>query len=294
MMCASQYQLGTGVSEGRCEEMAHADTTHCAFNPTVINFAHEGGTCQCAPPAPIPCQRKVASANFELHVLAGGLLQGALQGGQNGEMTAEMSAAQASLVGVIGDPFTHDKDGKAVQFWLPLGKDTHLLTCGNVQLSGHAMPSGVAGDHQQWFDRFAVAVGDAEVLKVEVAQAAPASNATAAALTTMDVTVAGQKMRQAAAVVQDGYQVTLTQDRARPIGQGFSETAKLVAGGMEMDFTTATAAKFQSETMQVAHTHLDLAFPLLDAKKCTQGVLAEIWGTAPMSKETTAMMQSPQ
>jgi hypothetical protein len=268
MACVNQHDLGTAETYQQCELIASENHEQCAFNPTIVNYANDGtGRCQCAPPENVPCQRKQVSANFDLHVLAGQVFQGAMMGGQNGEMTGEMSAAQAQLVGVIGDPFTTDKDGKSVQFWLPLEKDSHLLTCENVQLQGHAMPSGVAGDHQQWFDRFQVHIGGSEMLKVEVAPA----NAT------MSVAVQGTRLTQGATVVKDGYQLDFAQDL---------KTARFATGNVAMGFAASTGTK--------GKPHLDLRFEKLDTKTCSAGVLPEIWGVVPMSKETTAMLKAPE
>eukprot|EP00662_Eupelagonemidae_sp_cell21_P053905 gene53905-8638_t len=38
------------------------------------------------------------------------------------------------------------------QFYLPIGEETKLISCGAYDVWGRTMPSGVAGDQQQWFD----------------------------------------------------------------------------------------------------------------------------------------------
>jgi hypothetical protein len=294
MMCKNTYDLGkvyaATKTEGHemCVAKAEADHVHCAFNPTVINY-QEGGDqhwwqsigreCRCAVPEATACRVKEASAMFTISVSAG-------------------NVAQSALVGVVGDPFTQDKYGKAVQFFLPKDRDTRLLACDNMQLHGHAMSTGLTGDYQQWFDRFVVQMDGQEVLKVEInkdASKVVESHTTHKPLTTMAVAVEGSKVHDSDVVLaHNGFMVEVTQDRTQRVGQnGFSEIARFTAGGTVMDFASATASKFSSETMQQLHRHLDVRFASLNTTACTTGMLAEIWGVAPMSKETTAMLQMP-
>lgn len=215
--------------------------------------------------------------------------------------TTAPTTAAPSTWAVGGDPFTTDARGNKVQFFIPLRKQAHLLTCGDLQLNGRAMSSGIAGDHQQWFDAFTVLRAGRELLKVEAAPAG--SNITAQpeskhrSLTTVRVTVDGAEVTETAegavSVEAGAAHVAVTQDKEKRIGQGFSETVQLSVGSTVLQFQSATASKFSSETLQALHAHLDLRFAALNAKECSAGVLAEIWGNAPMSKETAAMLQPP-
>jgi len=67
----------------------------------------------------------------------------------------------------------------------------------------------------------------------------------------------------------------------------------VVSAGAVMEFATAVASKFDSTTLRQRHAHLDLRFKS-DTKMCASGVLAEIWGNAPMTQATTAMLQPPR
>merc|ERR1719265_2725439 len=78
------------------------------------------------------------------------------------------TAHHHGIAQVSGDPFVVDQNGAKVQFFLPLREDVLLLKCQSLQLYGRAFASEIAGDHQQWFDRFRIVVDTKEELAVEI------------------------------------------------------------------------------------------------------------------------------
>lgn len=206
------------------------------------------------------------------------------------------------LATVSGDPFTEDKDGNKVQFWLPLQQETQLLECGRLGLLGRPISTGISGDHQQWFDKFTLFVDGKEAASVEtkikgswnysvaVAQHAQVSPV----MTSLDVIIAGKKCTAIDEYELNALLVDITQNRTSHIGRGFSETAYIALDDTKLQVRSATASKFASDTLQVMHAHLDLRFLALDSNTCSAGVLAEIWGIVPMSRATEKMLETPQ
>jgi hypothetical protein len=217
--------------------------------------------------------------------------------------------------GTSGDPFTTDAQGNKVQFFLPLQLEQHLLACHDMQLYGRSMSSGIAGDHQQWFDQFRLTVAGAEMLKIEVSKkdkllvpvgakvsddvdvSRGSGNWTKATqqnkqpLTTISVAVMKEAMPRTGVIAYNGVEVDVSRNEAKRIGEGYSEVVDVVVGSTHLQFTSAAAAKFASKTEQALYSHLDVRFAALDAKTCTAGILAEIWGMAKMSAATAAMLQ---
>jgi hypothetical protein len=225
-----------------------------------------------------------------------------------------------------GDPFT-SYNGKTTQFYMPLQVDTRLMTCGDFELFGRAMPSGVLGDSQQWFERVEVRSGDRQLVGVEVrdaARAVPDSAATLfsdnkestdiavtpakrvasaldrlrkeqaekSALTTLSVTVNGEEAKSTGWLRAAALNVTVAQDAAR-IGLGYVETVDVDSDDIAMQVRSSVAGKFASEADRVRKMHLDVKFTDLNATACA-GVLPEIWGVRPMSRSTAQYLVPPK
>lgn len=178
-----------------------------------------------------------------------------------------------------------------MQFFLSLHHDTLLLSCGDVKLHGSVMGTGIPGDHQQWFEEFRVLLSGKEKLRVRID---PFGNLTTSSnLSTIAVFIEGSAVRQVVEIVYDGFEINVAQNQAVRIGGGFSETVHFSAGPTQLEITSAVATKEQSTTLQLKYMHLDIGFASLNTTMCTEGVLAEIWGTAPISNTTAMMLRPP-
>jgi hypothetical protein len=218
-----------------------------------------------------------------------------------------------AFIGVSGDPFVIDSSGKKVQFFLPLQHEVHLLTCREMQLYGRAIGTGISGDHQQWFNHFRIAIDGKEQLLLGIEKNATnfgndedvdvtTSNITEKqkaferehrSLSTIRAIVEGVRLSRTGAVGTGVALVSVWQDKKDRVGDSAAEVVQFSAGNTVMQIKTAVAQKFNSKNEQLLYTHLDLKFIELRRQECTAGILAEIWGTAPMSEETTRMLQPP-
>jgi hypothetical protein len=185
------------------------------------------------------------------------------------------------VASVVGDPFIKDRQGKTVQFFLPVHTEAKLLACEGFQLYGSTKPSSIAGDHQQWFEKFRVVIGgETALIGLRNETESPSSN-----LTTIAVAVAGTKIQKPTGVMP-------FRDFSMEVKEQSVDI--ITAAGSQLQVKSASASKFLSSTMQALHMHLDISFPALDTAKCSEGVFAELWGQVPMSKATSAMLEPPK
>jgi len=190
-----------------------------------------------------------------------------------------------------GDPFVKDWTGKLVQIFLPLQKDTMLLQCRNFTLGARAMGSGVAGDHQQWFDRVVISSPDGTEQVTVGAKQSPSQGTQQqheAELTTIEAAVEGVSMpRVGSAFTADGALVSASRNETNPIPGGFSETVSYATGETDIRIKSARVNKNAGQQK----VHLDLEFNKFNAAACNAGPLAEIWGVVPMSVATANMLK---
>jgi hypothetical protein len=175
------------------------------------------------------------------------------------------------------------------------------------------MGTGIAGDHQQWFNHFRIAIGGKEQLLLGIQKNATdggddedvdvtTSNMTEKqkefqrehhTLSTLRVIVEGVRLTKTGAVGTGAALVSVWQDKKDRVGDSPAEVVQLSEGNTVVQVKSAVAQKFNAKNEQLLYTHLDLKFIELRRQECTAGILAEIWGTAPMSEETSRMLQPP-
>lgn len=102
----------------------------------------------------------------------------------------------------------------------------------------------------------------------------------------------------------DGAEVSVSQNGSQSVGYHNSEMVDIRFGGGRIQIlstaVTSSDAHYAADKerqphpdLHKTHTHLDIRFASLSAatqKTCTRGILAEMWGLAPMSGSTTAML----
>jgi len=112
-----------------------------------------------------------------------------------------------------------------------------------------------------------------------------------APLSTMVVSVGGQPLMTGVHTVKPlTIKATFDPDYKR-IGQGYKERVDVITEDFHIRVTSAKAKKFENEEMQVKALHLDVTFYKFD-QRAVRGVLPEIWGLAPMSKETVKLLKA--
>jgi hypothetical protein len=179
-----------------------------------------------------------------------------------------------------------NQNGQEVQFFLKADEEALLLGCGHLRLYGHVMGSGIAGDHQQWFDRVRFVVGEQEQLLVNVLRNATSGGA-GEELKTLDIQIEGKKVSKTGATTTDRAMIAVHRKDA-------VEVAQFSTGDTVVVVKSAVAHKFAGSAEQKQYTHLDLQFGQLKNSQCTTGILPEIWGLVPMSEQTAARLQPPQ
>jgi len=199
---------------------------------------------------------------------------------------------------VGGDPFVVDSHGNKVQFFMPLGQEKQLLACDTWKLYGSSFGTGIANDHQQWFDhlRFAHEQNENELVmgiarnetKIPDEADISAPQDATKALSILDLKIAGTKVSTTGAVATDNACLAAVWKTAE------AETVQFSCSGMVLQIKTALAQKFTEKKEQLLYTHLDMRFLELQSSTCKAGILAEIWGIAPMSQETANMLLAPQ
>lgn len=212
-----------------------------------------------------------------------------------------------------GDPFT-SYGGKKAQFWLPLSGTTPLIACNGMQLRGAVFGTGITGDKQQWFRRFAVYSEDRELLSVQVGgqEHAPIHGSDQVEPDAVDVSVEKHPGSAAASTIGDvsagsplcvlnvtatGHTVGTGAGAAGALSYVVSkakqvETVAVSVRGTEFTLFSSVARKFTG-AKAAAFVHVDLKFTKIAPAECS-GPLPEIWGVQPMSEETAKMLQPPQ
>jgi len=203
-------------------------------------------------------------------------------------------------ISVTGDPVTVFH-GKRTQFWIPDGIFVELIAVGGDVLHGMANAWSLVGDHQ-WFTKFKVEVQGREAVRVA---ARPDLLAKASAddtqlrgpkpLQTLDIrldgvfekNVTGQQKAGGGTVV-----VTAQRQRTR-LGRTFKEMVTIETENMAVALFSSSATKFSDEALQLRNVHLDMMLTNVDLDK-SSGVLPELWGIRPMSRQVMAMLSNPK
>lgn len=232
--------------------------------------------------------------------------------------SCSMPVTEAPSSSVLtGDPFILDPAaGRRVHFFIPLKKDELLLKCyNNWRLYGSAIGSGISGDHEQWFERVRITVGDDEVLNVRLAPnstnstpATPAPTTAAEAkqhpgtlnahLRSLQVDVEGKPMTKAGARATESMSLIAVFKGGK--GRYGHETVQFTHDAITLQIKHAIAEKFNDteeddldDDKPKLVPHIELHFVEIEAPNCNEGILAEIWGLTTMTQRTAAMLEPP-
>lgn len=196
-----------------------------------------------------------------------------------------------------------------------------LLSCGDFALDGVLTATGDAS--QPSFTKFvahagggrgAVAVETRDVVPLPLARVmalsvGPASDGKndvlvqlpprlagwRTPLSTLRVTVDGRAVThaggEAAPFGGGAANVTITQDKAAPIGPGFSEAVAIASPSAAL--TLRSLADAHTITNGMPNVRIDLKISHLDKAMCV-GMLPEIWGILPMSSKTQQLLSGQE
>ena len=194
-----------------------------------------------------------------------------------------------------GDPVT-TFDGVSTRYWLKNGTETELFRLGNVALWGTAGPTpGYNKSVGEWLHSTRLVKGGETVLLVTVNHAANLSESRndKTALRALSVrTVGGAALIGTGKAESGGVSVSVHVDLTRRTPDEIVRVA--IGDDLGLVIRSSVANKFADEAERFRHIHLDLEWTHIARKEEAVGVLPEIWGLAPMSAATKAMLVPPR
>lgn len=197
----------------------------------------------------------------------------------------------------VGDPITtHNNVSR--RYWLPTTGETLLLAQGVLEIYARAGPApGNGPEVGEWIHTIRVSKANKTVVSVNVNPVTePLGPAlSSVSLQLLNVSVAGRTLLQTgtgAGVQADGVSVSAELDAHHKVGAAAGESVRISQAGFAMKVLLAKAQKFATEAERIKHVHLDLYFDEV-ADRGLRGALPEIWGLAPLSSGTKALLNDP-
>jgi len=109
-------------------------------------------------------------------------------------------------------------------------------------------------------------------------------------LTTMNISVGGKPLLAGDHTVEPMLIKATFDPRLQRVGQGYKERVDIITDSFHMRVNSAKAKKFKAQDMQIKALHLDVDFIKFE-KTAVRGVLPELWGLVPISKETQKLIK---
>jgi len=195
-------------------------------------------------------------------------------------------------VTIHGDPM-FKKNGVGLQFSIPLGKPTELLTWPGkggerLALSGTTFERQETG--HQWFNSFAMSVDGKEVFNVSTGKV---ERGTLKLLADGNVVVPSD-VTSLSSAVHPGTTLELATMMGKKfkIGHKVAQTLKVLTGDTTFSVYSSKAAKFAYKGNQFKFRHLNVRLDSGLPAGAT-GTFAEMAGAVPMTKETRAFLHKP-
>jgi hypothetical protein len=199
---------------------------------------------------------------------------------------------EPAKVTIHGDPM-FKKNGVGLQFSIPLGKPTELLTWPGkggekLALSGTTFERQETG--HQWFNSFAMSVDGKEVFNVSTGKV---ERGTLKLLADGNVVVPSD-VTSLSSAVHPGTTLELATMMGKKfkIGHKVAQTLKVLTGDTTFSVYSSKAAKFAYKGNQFKFRHLNVRLDSGLPAGAT-GTFAEMAGAVPMTKETRAFLHKP-
>lgn len=203
---------------------------------------------------------------------------------------------------VEGDPVVH-KDGVKLEFNLPLGVFTPMLLMPDLHILAEPLPGGEDGE--QWIGQVVVKTADdQQVIRVRIKEDIADFNRSANlpnAFRTVDVYV-GRSIKPLRAMPaqdiywppDDGVRMAFGRFPSEwwsPL-RHYEVVAVTGAFAKVVIVSRSAAEKYGMTREAVDYAHLDVMFEeLRDVRGAYGGLLAELWGSTPLSDATKAMVK---
>ena len=198
---------------------------------------------------------------------------------------------------VHGDPL-FSKNATQKKFWMPLRVPVTLMNWKTdaketLELSGSAYET--PSTHDQWFDSFELTSNGKQIFNVS----SGFSHLGTIRLSLDGAWVPPTEERRSGAVnftsarAPVTLELTKLPERLRIGNKRAQKLTVRMSNGYSFSVFSAKAAKFQNSTMQVKYVHLNVR---LDSgiPKGASGIVPELAGVVPMSKNTKAMLQNQE
>ncbi len=211
---------------------------------------------------------------------------------------------KSKRVVVHGDPM-FKKHGVGLQFSIPLGKPTELLSWANKDgeqfiLSGTTFERESTG--HQWFNSFAMTVDGREVFNASTLKVVRGTMRVLvdgriidpSEFSTANTEYAGIALNLTSAVHKGtSFKLSMLEGKKFLIGHKKAQTLKVNTGDVTFSVYSSKAAKFAFKDNQFKFRHLNVR---LDSgiPKGAQGIFAEMAGTVPMSTATRELLHKPK
>lgn len=209
-------------------------------------------------------------------------------------LSALLTPIHAACPTSAGDPIT-TFNGVSTRYWLPEGVETELFRQGDIAVMGSAgrTPGHDLADGE-WLHALRLVRGGKTLLAVAVNHSADITTHhnedKAPPLRALSVQLGGSSMQRGTAQVGNiSVSIRIDTRREHPV-----ESLHVTVGDqLQLMIRSSVARKFSDKAEQAKHVHLDLDWTHFSRKEETRGVLPEIWGLAPMSAATKAMLAPP-